>query len=217
MSDREEEPRATQRGRGGQSPVRYVYGALLVAIGGCLGIVIGSVSDSPRILFERLRGPVETVDLEPPAPASAAAPEAPAPLEAFGELQGAAAAKPKPAPKAAERDLTKTAPHRIADNQRARQHPDGNQPHTFPEDHQPHVHGGGAQRHPYADLSGALAHGIGNHSVNSNRSQNQGDAGETTKYHHIEARLRQSNANVFLQRLESGNEQIAVELVYDVA
>lgn len=102
MSDREEEPRATQRGRGGQSPVRYVYGALLVAIGGCLGIVIGSVSDSPRILFERLRGPVETVDLEPPAPSSAAAPAAPAPLEAFGELQGAAAAKPKPAPKAAE-------------------------------------------------------------------------------------------------------------------
>ncbi len=100
MSQHEEEPRparATRKG-GGQSHARYLYGALLVAIGGCLGIVIGSVSDTPRILFERLRGPVETVDLEP-APAAAAPATAP-PLEAFGELQGApaAAAKPKPAP-----------------------------------------------------------------------------------------------------------------------
>ena len=101
MSDREEEPRPTQRSKGGASPARYLYGALLVAIGGCLGIVIGSVSDTPRILFERMRGPVETVDLEPPQPASAAAP-APAPLEAFGELQGAPKASPKPALKAAE-------------------------------------------------------------------------------------------------------------------
>jgi sporulation related protein len=102
MSDREEEARPAQRSKGGASPARYLYGALLVAIGGCLGIVIGSVSDTPRILFERMRGPVETVDLEPPQPASAAAPAAPAPLEAFGELQGAPAPKPKPAPKAAE-------------------------------------------------------------------------------------------------------------------
>jgi hypothetical protein len=98
MSDREEEPRPTQRSKGGPSPARYLYGALLVAIGGCLGIVIGSVSDTPRILFERLRGPVETVDLEPPQPATAASP----PLDAFSELQGAAVAKPKPAPKPAD-------------------------------------------------------------------------------------------------------------------
>jgi len=99
MSDREEEPRpnsrSSSRAKGGASPARYLYGALLVAIGGCLGIVIGSVSDTPRILFERLRGPVQTVDLEPPAPPSAAAPANP-PLEAFSELQGGPAAKPKP-------------------------------------------------------------------------------------------------------------------------
>ena len=96
MSDREEEPRPARSGAKGRSgsPARWLYGALLVAIGGCLGIVIGSVSDTPRILFERLRGPVQTVDLEPPAPASAAAPANP-PLEAFSELQGAPAARPK--------------------------------------------------------------------------------------------------------------------------
>jgi hypothetical protein len=103
MSDRKEEPRRTPRSKGGQSPARYLYGALLVAIGGCLGIVIGSVSDTPRILFERLRGPVETVDLEqPPAPAPARA-GAPAARASCGEphrgdrRQGA-----KPAPALAE-------------------------------------------------------------------------------------------------------------------
>jgi len=109
MSDREEErpARTTGKARGGASPARWLYGALLVAIGGCLGIVIGSVSDTPRILFERLRGPVQTVDLDPPAPASAAAPAAP-PLQAFSELQGAPVAKtklaeaPKPEPVRAE-------------------------------------------------------------------------------------------------------------------
>jgi cell division septation protein DedD len=114
MSEREEEPRpARNPKRGSQSPARFLYGALLVAIGGCLGIVIGSVSDTPRILFERLRGPVETVDLEP-APA-APAPVAAPPLEAFGELQGApAAAKPKPAPVAAKPAEAKPEPAKAA-------------------------------------------------------------------------------------------------------
>jgi cell division septation protein DedD len=73
-----------------------VYGSLLVAIGACIGIVIGSVSDTPRVFLERLRGPVETVDLERAAPPAESAEAAPAPpLEAFDELQGAPA-KPEP-------------------------------------------------------------------------------------------------------------------------
>jgi len=89
MTERETGSRGSRaRGRG-LGPARYVYGALLVAIGACIGIVIGSLSDTPRIFLERMRGPVETVDL--PAPTA----EAPAPLEAFDELQ-AAPAKPEP-------------------------------------------------------------------------------------------------------------------------
>jgi cell division septation protein DedD len=68
-----------------------VYGSLLVAIGACIGIVIGSVSETPRLLLERVRGPVETIELAP----SPSAPEAAPPLEAFDELQGAPA-KPEP-------------------------------------------------------------------------------------------------------------------------
>ena len=113
MNEPQEEPRTARSARKrGQSPARYLYGALLVAIGGCLGIVIGSVSDTPRILFERLRGPVETVDLEP-APAAPAPATAP-PLQAFGELQGGpaavATAKPKPAPAAKAPEPAKPEP-----------------------------------------------------------------------------------------------------------
>jgi cell division septation protein DedD len=100
MTERESEARPkTSRGRG-PGAVRWLYGALLVAIGACIGIVIGSVSETPRMLLERMRGPVETVDLETPAaaPAPPAAAEPAPPLEAFGELQGGAA-KPAPAPK----------------------------------------------------------------------------------------------------------------------
>ncbi|HXX48505.1 MAG TPA: SPOR domain-containing protein [Myxococcota bacterium] len=95
MSDREGQPRQKAKSRGRSAgAMRIVYGSLLVAIGACVGIVIGSVSDTPRLLLERLRGPVATVDLAAPvattaAPAPAAEPAAKAspPLEAFGELQ----------------------------------------------------------------------------------------------------------------------------------
>jgi cell division septation protein DedD len=76
----------------GPDTARYVYGLLLVAIGACVGIVIGSLSETPRLLLERLRGPVETVDLEAPRSESAATPP---PLEAFDELQGGGAKKPE--------------------------------------------------------------------------------------------------------------------------
>jgi cell division septation protein DedD len=91
MTEREtESTRSKSRGRG-FGAARYVYGSLLVAIGACIGIVIGSVSETPRVLLERMRGPVETVEL----PAAATAPEAAPPLEAFDELQGVPA-KPEP-------------------------------------------------------------------------------------------------------------------------
>jgi len=73
--------------------LRLVYGAGLVALGACLGIVIGSLSETPRLVLERLRGPVETVDVavpaqEKPKPATEAAP-----LERFGDLQEGRAPK----------------------------------------------------------------------------------------------------------------------------
>ncbi len=98
MTERETESKRPSRRARGLAVTRFVYGSLLVAIGACIGIVIGSVSDTPRVFLERLSGPVETVDLEsavsaPPTEAAEAAVEPP--LEAFGELQGAPA-KPEP-------------------------------------------------------------------------------------------------------------------------
>jgi cell division septation protein DedD len=90
MTERDTESRRSKPRARGLGPARWIYGSLLVAIGACIGIVIGSVSDTPRIFLERMRGPVETVELEPPAAAPTA--EAP-PLEAFDELQATAPAK----------------------------------------------------------------------------------------------------------------------------
>jgi cell division septation protein DedD len=93
-----ESRRAKQRARG-PGAIRYLYAAVLVGLGACFGIVVGSLSDTPRLLLERLRGPVETLDVEPaesaPAPADAVDASTP-PLQAFGELQGQKAAKAKP-------------------------------------------------------------------------------------------------------------------------
>ncbi len=84
--------------------VRFVYGAGLVALGACLGIVIGSLSETPRLLLERMRGPVETVEIAAPIPAERESEPAAAKLEAFGDLQegkaprsaGPLPASPKP-------------------------------------------------------------------------------------------------------------------------
>ncbi|HTO09094.1 MAG TPA: SPOR domain-containing protein [Myxococcota bacterium] len=106
MTERDaDSPKKSARRR--SSPARWLYGGLLVAIGACIGIVIGSVSETPRMLLERMRGPVETVDLEAPQ-APPAAPQAAPPLEAFGELQGGAA-KPAPAP-APKREVAAVTP-----------------------------------------------------------------------------------------------------------
>ncbi|MFI5316911.1 MAG: SPOR domain-containing protein [Myxococcota bacterium] len=93
MTERETESRRSKPRARAPGAARYLYGTLLVAIGACVGIVIGSLSETPRLLLERVRGPVETVDLEPSAPD---APKSPPPLEAFGELQ--TGAKPKAEP-----------------------------------------------------------------------------------------------------------------------
>ena len=97
MTERETESRRSKPRSRGHGASRYVYGALLVAIGACVGIVVGSLSETPRLLLERLRGPVETVELEAPADAPKSAP----PLEAFGQLQTGAKPKPDRAPAAA--------------------------------------------------------------------------------------------------------------------
>jgi cell division septation protein DedD len=107
MSDRESESQRSKSRSRGPGPARYLYGALLVAIGACVGIVIGSVSETPRMLLERMRGPVETVDLETPAAVPASAPDPAPPLEAFGELQGGAA---KPAAAVAKREPAAATP-----------------------------------------------------------------------------------------------------------
>lgn len=45
-----------------------ISGAVLLVLGGCLGLVLGSLLDAPRLLLHRLQGPVETVELPPPEP-----------------------------------------------------------------------------------------------------------------------------------------------------
>jgi cell division septation protein DedD len=67
--------------------LRLGYGAGLVALGACLGIVIGSLSETPRLVLERLRGPVETVEIAVPAREVAKAGSEAPPLERFGDLQ----------------------------------------------------------------------------------------------------------------------------------
>lgn len=81
------ERRGESRRARGAAFLRFVYGAGLVALGTCLGIVIGSLSETPRLVLERLRGPVETVEIAFPAPATAAPKAAASPLERFGQLQ----------------------------------------------------------------------------------------------------------------------------------
>jgi cell division protein FtsN len=95
QTDERRDPRAPR----GASFLRVVYGAGLVALGACLGIVIGSLSETPRLVLERLRGPVETVDVAVPEQEKAKPAEA-TPLERFGDLQEgrapkSARAKPK--------------------------------------------------------------------------------------------------------------------------
>jgi cell division septation protein DedD len=81
-----EERGETRRTRGA-ALLRLVYGAGLVALGTCLGIVIGSLSETPRLVLERLRGPVETVEIASPEPETRTREAAESPLERFGELQ----------------------------------------------------------------------------------------------------------------------------------
>ncbi len=107
MTKREDEAREVRRPRG-SAALRVVYGSALVALGACLGIVIGSLSETPRLLLERLRGPVETVEVGARAAESPVAAPSAAPLERFGELQEGKAprkATARPAPAKAEAEV----------------------------------------------------------------------------------------------------------------
>lgn len=88
-SDERSESRAPR----GASFLRVVYGAGLLALGACLGIVIGSLSETPRLVLERLRGPVETIDVAVPEQEKVKGEPESAPLERFGDLQEGRAPK----------------------------------------------------------------------------------------------------------------------------
>jgi cell division protein FtsN len=92
MAKQADERRDTRAPRGA-SFLRVIYGAGLVALGACLGIVIGSLSETPRLVLERLRGPVETVDVALPEPSKAKPASEAAKLERFGDLQEGRAPK----------------------------------------------------------------------------------------------------------------------------
>ena len=95
--------RRDSRAPRGAALLRVFYGAGLLALGACLGIVIGSLSETPRLLLERLRGPVETVDVAVPEPQAAKPATEAGPLERFGDLQeGRAPKAPRAVPKAAK-------------------------------------------------------------------------------------------------------------------
>jgi len=90
----EDDRRRSERPRGA-SLLRLFYGASLVALGACLGIVVGSLSETPRLMLERLRGPVETVDVSSRGEETPPSEPAPAVLERYGELQEGKAPRPQ--------------------------------------------------------------------------------------------------------------------------
>jgi cell division septation protein DedD len=101
MAGASEERRDPRRPRGA-SVLRVIYGAGLLALGACLGIVIGSLSETPRLLLERLRGPVETIDVAVPEQEKTRAEPGSAPLERFGDLQEGRAPK---SPRVTQKDV----------------------------------------------------------------------------------------------------------------
>lgn len=94
---------------------RLASGTGLIAVGTCVGIVVGTVWNVPELLIERLRRPVQIVELAPvdlPGPAdlpefrslqrrapqrSAVAPVAPAPRAAPAKQRSPAPSAPAPA------------------------------------------------------------------------------------------------------------------------
>lgn len=100
MARTDDDARPTPRPSRGPALLRFVYGAGLLALGACLGIVIGSLSETPRLLLERLRGPVETVEIASPEKLEKVEEPAASKLEVFGDLQEGKAPKPAKAPAA---------------------------------------------------------------------------------------------------------------------
>lgn len=109
MSANTEKRGESHRARGAAF-LRVLYGAGLLALGTCLGIVIGSLSETPRLILERLRGPVESVEIASPAPETPTPEAAAAPLERFGELQEGKSPKPERTPAAKAVPAAESAP-----------------------------------------------------------------------------------------------------------
>ena len=74
---------------------KFCSGSALVAVGVCLGIVLGTVWDLPELLLRRLLEAPRTVALDPPEPRAAEEP-----LAAFRELQSKTRRKRKAEPAA---------------------------------------------------------------------------------------------------------------------
>jgi cell division septation protein DedD len=100
MARNDDDPRPNPRPSRGPALLRFVYGSGLLGLGACLGIVIGSLSETPRLLLERLRGPVETVEIASPEKIEKIEEPAASKLEVFGDLQEGKAPKPAKAPPA---------------------------------------------------------------------------------------------------------------------
>ena len=54
-----------RRERGGGSFGRLMAGLALVSVGVCLGIILGSLVDGPRLFVRRLTEPVQRIELPP--------------------------------------------------------------------------------------------------------------------------------------------------------
>lgn len=94
----------------GPALVRLFYGAGLLALGACLGIVIGSLSETPRLLLERLRGPVETVEIAVSPPAEKGDEPTSPKLESFSDLQEGKSPKPAKSPAANAKPVAEAEP-----------------------------------------------------------------------------------------------------------
>jgi cell division septation protein DedD len=110
MARTDDDARPTPRPSRGPALLRFVYGSGLLALGACLGIVIGSLSETPRLLLERLRGPVETVEIASPEKVEKVEEPAASKLEVFGDLQEGKAPKPPKAPPANAKPVAEAEP-----------------------------------------------------------------------------------------------------------
>ncbi len=78
---------------------RLFFGSALLVVGASLGVVLGSLSDAPRVLLRAWLEPVDTVVIEPAPPEAPNAARAAAPPElAYPDEQPASVSAPSPEP-----------------------------------------------------------------------------------------------------------------------